>query len=350
MSNFPHKVFWVGSVPAGSASEVVDLLYSKFPGNQLLTLPHGEESRLATWAIEALKRAQEEVAGHEVAIQGDSETYNALRRVKYVGNGLPGIKPEFWPAEREAAELREAIRQLQDKVGPEVILPPGHLGIIDPAAWAAFTYVPEEASTWLEAYRKAVVTAMNAACPKDGGLEPQLESPYALMSVLATPKDQRKEVAEARAQEIADTVMLLEAPVRIHLCYGDFGGKSWLSALGIPEIDLEPLVLLVNAIQEKCGDRVLSYLLPMASGDIKPSTEESFYAPLHDINPKARVVIGSVRPEVDADTNFKAISLAAGALRCEVLAISLPCGAGRLDDQKFQKVIEIFQECLRRSR
>lgn len=356
MSQPPNKVFWVGSLPGLPASEAVERLYRWFPGDQLLTFPHGEVSRHLTWVMDLLQQTQFEIHDHAMAIEGNSKTYNALRRVTYVGKEPLHVPSGWVPAVREAVELSAAIRQLQAKVGPGVKLPSGHLGVIDPAAWAAYTYAtPEEAVKRLPSYRKAVVQAMNAACRR-GGFDPQLESPYALMSVLAAPKNQRQRVAEARAQEIADTILGtetnqgLEVPARIHLCYGDFGGKSWLSALGIQKMDLEPLTLLVNAIHERCGSRVLSYLLPMASGDFRPSTKKGFYSPLGDINPSARVVIGSVRPEVNANTNLKAISLATDALLCEILAISLPCGAGRLSDEMFRKVVQILQECLRRLR
>lgn len=342
MSVVPRKVFWVGSVRNWPAPKVVDVLYGAFPG-QLLTLPHGERGRLESWAMETLRRTQEEVPGHVVTVPGDSETYNSLRRVSYVGTGSPEIKPGLLPVLAEAGELRAAIRLLQNKVGSDVELPPGHLGSIDPAAWVEYTYATHgEAVQYLPAYRKAYVQAMNRACGRDN-IAAQIESPYALVSVLAAPKKDRRRVAEERATEIAETVAELKVPVRVHPCYGDFNRRSWLDT-----IDLEGLVLLVNAIHDKCGDKVLSYLLPMAAGNIKPSTRKEFYAPLIDLNPAVRGVIGCIRPEVDVDVNFKALTLAAEMLRCNVEAFGLPCGAGRLTDHGFKRTIQVLQECLHR--
>lgn len=342
MSAIPQKVFWVGSVRNWPAPKVAEVLYDAFPG-QLLTLPHGEHARLETWAMETLRRTQEEVSGHVVTVPGDSETYNSLRRVSYVGEGSPDIKPGLLPVLAEAGELRAAIRLLQDKMGPGVELPPGHLGSIDPAAWAEYTYAThDEAVRHLPAYRKAYVQAMNRACGRDN-IAAQIESPYALVSVLTAPKKNRRRVAEERAAEIAETVAKLQVPVRIHPCYGDFNRRSWLDA-----IDLEGLVLLVNAIHDKCGDKVLSYLLPMAAGNIMPSVRREFYAPLADLNPAVRGVVGCIRPDVNDDVNFKALTLAAEVLRCHVVAFGLPCGAGRLTDRGFRRTILVLQECLRR--
>lgn len=293
-----------------------------------------------------LRARLQQLPGHIAVNDGDSEDYDTLQFVTYVGEGQPGVTPEMFPFGQEADELAEAIRQLQAEVGPEVTLPPGLIGIVDPAALVSYIYLPEEAAKWLPVYRTAIVQAVNAGC-RTTGMQAQLESPYALISVLTASEDDLDQVVEARAQEIADTVNALEMPVRLHLCYGDFGGKSWLGSLGIPGIDLRRLVLLVNAIHDKCGDKVLSYLLPMAAGEIPPSTDPAFYAPLRDINPKARVVVGLIRPEVDTATNITAVGLALEALACEVLGVSLPCGAGRLDAEKLRMVIAILQACLR---
>jgi hypothetical protein len=157
----------------------------------------------------------------------------------------------------------------------------------------------------------------------------QLEVPAALIAVVSAPALLRPLLAEFMAHLVTRPVGRAPQGTRfgVHLCLGDLGHHA-LKQLA----DASPLVLLANAIARRWpAGRHLDYVhLPMSGGDVPPTTDPRFYAPLRRLRLPADVdlIAGIAHEDQDPQAQLTVRRLAEDALGRPV-DIATSCGLGR---------------------
>ena len=174
----------------------------------------------------------------------------------------------------------------------------------------------------------------------------QLEVPAALIAVVSAPPPLRPLLAEFMAHLVTRPVARVPQGTRfgVHLCLGDLGHHA-LKQLG----DASPLVLLANAIARRWpAGRRLDYVhLPMSGGDVPPSTDPGFYAPLRHLRLPAEVdlIAGIAHEDQDPRTQLTVRGLAEDALGRPV-DIATSCGLGRRTPEAATAAVASMQALL----
>jgi hypothetical protein len=156
----------------------------------------------------------------------------------------------------------------------------------------------------------------------------QLEVPAAPIAVVSAPPPLRPLLAEFMAHLITRPVAGPQGTrFGVHLCLGDLGHHA-LTQLR----DASPLVILANAIAHRWPEgRPLDYVhLPMSGGDVPPTAEPGFYAPLRGLRlpESVEVIVGIAHEEQDRKTQLAVRELVETALG-RPAGIATSCGLGR---------------------
>lgn len=227
-----------------------------------------------------------------------------------------------------AEYARQDLAALVD-VDPEVSLPlqigvPGYLDM------ALFIFGPlgvlRYARTFLAAIAEQITEIQREAGER---VVFQLEVPAALIAVVSAPPPLRPLLAELMAHLVTRPVARAPRGTRfgVHLCLGDLGHHA-LTQL----TDASPLVILANAIARRWPEgRPLDYVhLPMSGGDVPPTTEPGFYAPLRGLRlpDSVEVIAGIAHEEQDRETQLAVRELVETALG-RAADIATSCGLGR---------------------
>jgi hypothetical protein len=172
----------------------------------------------------------------------------------------------------------------------------------------------------------------------------QLEVPAALITVAATPRPLRPAMAWLMAHLVDRQVARAPKGSRfgVHLCLGDLGHQAMRQLR-----TADPLVRLANAMARQWPrDRRLEFLhLPMSGGDVPPTTDAAFYAPLRRLRVDTEVVAGIAHENQDHATQLTVRSLVEEALGTPV-AIATSCGLGRRTPEQAEKAVAAMRALL----
>ena len=151
----------------------------------------------------------------------------------------------------------------------------------------------------------------------------------AAIAVVSAPPPLRPLLAELMAHLVTRPVARAPRGTRfgVHLCLGDLGHHA-LKQL----TDASPLVILANAIARRWPEgRPLDYVhLPMSGGDVPPTTESGFHAPLRGLRlpDSVEVIVGIAHEEQDRETQLAVRELVETAPG-RAAGIATSCGLGR---------------------
>jgi len=172
----------------------------------------------------------------------------------------------------------------------------------------------------------------------------QLETPVALVAVTGTPPPLRAAMARLIAGLVLRQVARAPRGSRfgVHLCLGDLGHRA-LRQLNTAD----PVVRLANAIARRWPTgRRLEYLhLPMSGGDLPPTTDAAFYAPLRGLRVGADVVAGIAHEGQDRTAQLAVRTLVERATGTTV-DIATSCGLGRRTPEQAEQAIAAMRALL----
>lgn len=159
----------------------------------------------------------------------------------------------------------------------------------------------------------------------------QIETVVGLVAVAQAPDDQQPDVAAQMAGTFKDLVARSPEGARfgIHLCLGDFHHKAYGAMR-----DVRPLVLLANEFaRDFPAGRSLDFVhAPFAAAAKPPIPEESFYAPLQDLQlpDDVRFIAGFIHESLDLPAHQRLLERIERFAGREV-DVSQACGLGRRD-------------------
>src|SRR5207302_5152115 len=174
----------------------------------------------------------------------------------------------------------------------------------------------------------------------------QLEVPAALIAIVSAPPPLRPLLAEFMAHLVTRPVARAPHGTRfgVHLCLGDLGHHA-LKQLK----DASPLVILANAIASRWPEgRPLDYVhLPMSGGDVPPTTDPAFYAPLTRLRLPDGVdlIAGIAHEEQDRQAQLAVRALVESAIGHPV-DIATSCGLGRRTPEAARAAITAMRALL----
>jgi hypothetical protein len=170
----------------------------------------------------------------------------------------------------------------------------------------------------------------------------QLETVVALVAIAQADDGAQEAVAAQMAGTLIDVAGRAPQGTRfgMHLCLGDFHHTAYGKMR-----DARPLVLLANAIAAGWpADRVLEFVhAPFAAAKEPPIADESFYAPLRelDLPPDTRFIAGFLHESLDTDAH-RALLARIEELAGREVDVAAACGLGRRDsdEEAFEQMRE----------
>ncbi|MEV5835980.1 hypothetical protein [Nocardia sp. NPDC052112] len=183
-----------------------------------------------------------------------------------------------------------------------------------------------------KAFRDATVrdiAAIHELVGTDGVLQLEATAEMVLMA-RTQPLHRRLDAALRLGAGIAALAESAPAGTRfgVHLCVGSMRNKSRVSMR-----DLRPFVELANSVVRQWpSDRPLTYLHgPFAAGDIPPSANPAFYAPLADLSlaEGTNFYAGFVHETPTVAEQVETLRMIENALGRPVDGVASSCGLGR---------------------
>jgi len=354
MAGLVRGISFTGSMPFDTRGEGMRRLAPL--GNYLLALPQGELERRQTWIFPMIERLVSALS-LRVAEEGRPE-YGQLPQYAFDGDRMDiprsvlGIEGEIDDAIAAATVVR---REFPNSFRSTPLL----VGLPHAADLAGFCFTPEQAKRWMRDVEAVIAKEATAIVGKHGSSSTaiMLESPFTMQSILEAHQ-RREDVAplvKRFAKGFADMASRLpeHTPVYIHLCHGDFQGKSKHSWTNVALT-----VEFVNAIGEVWPNDLVTLggvHMPFFGGANLPIVlERDMFRPLDDLNRSIPVIYGGVHPMVTSkldisfkdafDINRRAYHAAAEALNMPFKAISWPCGGGRLSGKGLDYAFRLLNE------
>lgn len=321
-------VHFVGSFPGTSTDDAMRAMLDA-AGPRLRTLPTGETRRYEFYIQPIIE---------DLVAQGALEVKKAgtwrssrERTVHRVPDGreLTGDMMDLgYLAEAEEAlpvfqELRAAREQ------PELTL---QIGMPTDFTLAFIAMGLPGIRSHRKAFRDATVrdiAAIHELVGADGIVQLEATAEMVLMA-RTQPLHRRLDAAFQLGQGVARLAESAPAGTRfgVHLCVGSMHNKSRVSMR-----DLRPFVELANSVVRQWpSDRPLTYVHgPLAAGDIPPSTNPAYYAPLADLSLGAGVKFyaGFVHDMPTVAQQVETLRMIENALGRPVDGVASACGLGR---------------------
>lgn len=326
-----RKTHLVGAWPAYSAPHAMELAFDKL-GDHLLRLSDGEVGERSQWVTKPIEwsRVNPDLElttdGNYTGYQDGTKFSIKEGRTFNPDNITLGWETAF----KENYPAFKVIRERFNK--PEVAFQVGIPAPIDMAVDVFGFAEAQQDHSLAEAYRVATIreiTNIHKAAGDDVIF--QIETVVGLVAIAMSPDDKKAETAEQIAGTFAALASGCPKGTRFgaHLCLGDFHHKA-LATMN----DATPLVLLANAVAKAWPkDQPLEYIHgPFAAADKPGSLDESWYAPLKDLDvPKdIRFVAGFIHEDVSLDDQKKILAWIDEFSGREV-DVAAACGLGRRD-------------------
>lgn len=322
-------VHFVGSFPGASTDDAMRAMLDA-AGPRLRTLPTGETRRYEFY-IQPIIEDLVAQGALEVKKPGTwrSSRERTIHRVPS-GRGLTGDMMELG----YLAEAQEALPIFRDlrtaRELPELTL---QIGMPTDFTLAFIAMGIPGVRSHRKAFRDATVRDI-AAIHELVGTEDvvvQLEATAEMVLMAkAQPLHRRLEATLCLGEGIAALAESTPAGTRfgVHLCVGSMHNKSRASMR-----DLRPFVELANSVVRQWpSDRPLTYVHgPLAAGDIPPSADPAFYAPLADLSlgEGTNFYAGFVHDTPTVPEQVETLRLIENALSRPVDGVASACGLGR---------------------
>lgn len=324
-----RRVHLVGSIPAEDTGDALRLVHDTVGDRVTDWLPDGETGDRDNWIgriVESLKQHPD----LELVSEGDWSDYDKTPVFKVrKGHRFRAVELDYYDAFAESWPEFQRARAELDR--PDLAFQVGIPGPID-IAFASFGFSlvgsikatrPFEDATVLDVWRIHEVAGDDVVF--------QLEIPMELEMAARVPSPLRGAAIPRLARQILRLVERSPAGSRwgVHLCVGDMNNKSYSHLT-----DATPAVLLANALGKEfpAGRRLEFVHMPFAHGDVPPSTDAAFYAPLGDLElpDGVRFVAGFVHEAQDLDTQRRVRQLIEDRLG-RPADVAAACGLGRRD-------------------
>lgn len=323
-----RAVHLVGSYPAGSAEEAM-LAMLEGAGARLLTLPTGETSRyefyiqpiiegLAAQGVLEVKRAGSWESSRERTV------YQVPHGTELTGDAMElGYRAEA----EEALPIYRRLRAERDLTGL-----PLQIGMPTDFTLAFIAMGVAGIRSHRDAFRAAAARDI-AAIRESAGEEVivQLEATAEMvLTAKSAPLHRGLDSVLGIGKGIAAAAEAAPAGTRfgVHLCVGSMNNRSRVTMR-----DARPLVELANSVARRWpSDRPLEYIHgPFAAGDVPPSTDPRFYAPLAelDLPSGTRFIAGFVHESPSLEEQSTTLLMIEEALGRRLDGIASACGLGR---------------------
>jgi len=322
-----RTVHLVGTIPAASTREALDLVVETVGDRTGKWLPDGETGDRGNW----IGRIIESLRSHpdlEVKREGDWSDYDetpvfAVRR----GHSFDAVDLDY---HRHFVDSWGEFEEVRRRLGrPDLALQIGIPGPID-LAFAAFGFNPIEGLRHAAPFEEATVRDIEKIHATAGDkvvyqLEIPIEVEIAIrMRLLGGPG------IAWLARRILRVISASPEGTRwgFHLCVGDMNHRAFsrLDDATIP-------VRLANALARRFpeGRRLEFVHMPFAHAVDPPSTDESFYAPLRALDlDGTRFVAGFVHEGQDTDAQ-RSIRDTIERIVGHPVDVAAACGLGRRD-------------------
>lgn len=324
-----RRVHLVGTIPAESTSAALELVDATVGQKSVDWLPDGETGNRRDWIgrlVENLRRQPD----LKVVKDGDWSDYDATPgfRVKK-GHVFDYVELDYFEHFEESWPI---FQETRTKMGrPDLAFQVGIPGPID-VSFAAFGFNPVLGLKHTRPFEDATVVEVariNAVAGEE--IVYQLEIPIEVEILNRIPKALREPAAKRLAGRVLRVIRRSPPGTRwgFHLCVGDMNNKAF-SHLE----DASTLVMLANALLEKFPDgRKLEFLhVPLAHGSEPPTSDETFYTPLSDlqIRPEVRLIAGFAHEAQPFEDQQKLQELIEGKVG-RTVDVAASCGLGRRD-------------------
>jgi hypothetical protein len=333
----------VGSLPGDSAYEAMSNAM-RILGPRLRSLPDGETGVRRNWIISIV----ESLRSHPDLIlskAGDWSDYDKTPSMRVRrGRTLYGANLDFGhiAAARESLPVFEEIKK--EYARPDLVFQSGVPGDLD---LAMFTLGPRGALLHRRAFTEATLTEIRGV--RDLAGQPtifQIELPVELVLLAKTPARAMPAFAKRLAAGIIRLAAAAPQNIRfgIHLCLGDMNNK----AFGTMK-DVTPLVILSNVLVQRWpAHQTMAYVhAPFAAADHPAPTDETFYAPLNDLElPEEVGFAAGFAHEAQDLADQRAIRTIIENRLDRTVDIAAACGLGRRSKEDGIRVLERTAELL----
>jgi hypothetical protein len=318
-------VHLVGSVPAASADQALDMVIEHVGGRLCPWVPDGETGDRRNW-VQRLIEHERSHPDLEVARDGSWTGYEDTPSFRVrPGHRFESVDLDYAEAQAGSWPAFDARRsRLPD--GTRLLV--GVPGVLD-LAMITFGFDPRKSLPHTVPFRDETVRQLVVMAERSRGeVVFQLELPVEVSAVYRAPRPVVKALAAAISREVA--LVARRGPdvgYGIHLCNGDMNNK----ALVRPD-DLGPLVEFANSLAKAWpSSRRLEFVhLPFARGDEPAPAYPSFYDPLRQLRipPSTRLAAGFVHEAVSLEGNLAVRSAIEERVAREV-DVAAACGLGR---------------------
>ncbi|MGY4100579.1 hypothetical protein ACW2Q0_13635 [Nocardia sp. R16R-3T] len=321
-------VHFVGSYPGTSTDDAMRAMLDA-AGSRLRTLPTGETRRYEFYVQPIIEDLVAQGA-LEVKKSGTwrSSRERTIHRVP-LGRELTGDMMDlgYLAESQEALPIFRDLRAARDLPGLTL-----QIGMPTDFTLAFIAMGISGVHSHRKAFRDATVrdiAAIHEMVGTDGVVQLEATAEMVLMAK-TQPVHQRVEAALRLGAGIA--ALAESAPVGtrfgVHLCVGSMRNKSRVRMR-----DLHPFVELANSVVRQWpSDRPLTYLHgPLAAGDIPPSANPVFYAPLADLllGEGTNFYAGFVHDAPTLAAQAETLRMIENALGRPVDGVASACGLGR---------------------
>lgn len=200
--------------------------------------------------------------------------------------------------------------------------------------WLSLRYLP--------VFTQAIVdevTTLTAVVGQD--VVWQLEAPSVLvgMDMAKRLPGGRALAARLLARQVAGLLTRLpaDAPMILHLCYGNLGNTELVAPRDLGPA-VEYLNLLAPALRRR-GRPLPPVHIPAAYGAHPSPRTEEFYRPLRRLDREWRVIAG-IATATDPEGSAESLKLLEAAADREAYAVATACGLGRHTVEQAEKAIE----------
>lgn len=321
-------VHFVGSFPGENTDDAMRAMLDA-AGPRLRTLPTGETRRYE-WYIQPIIEDLVSQGVLEVKKPGTWQTSRdrTIHRVPH-GKELTGDMMElgYLGEAEEALPIFQGLRAARDL--PELAL---QIGL--PTDFT-LTFIATGVSG-IRSHRKAFydatvrdITAVHELVGDDVVVQLEATAEMVLMAK-SQPVHRRVEAALGLGRGIAELAASAPAGTRfgVHLCLGSIRNRARTTMR-----DLRPFVELANSVVRHWpSGRPLTYIHgPLAAGDIPPSTNPEFYAPLAELSlPEGtNFYAGFVHESPTVAQQLETLRMIENALGRPVDGVASACGLGR---------------------
>lgn len=343
-----RRVHLVGSQPADveqTTQNAMNTIFHRF-GDVITTLPHGDIARQR--GIAPIIHRTQALPEFRVIRPGLFRNYADFPLAEFSGSQLE-FPRRFLGYYSEAFVAFQARVAIEAEYGVHDGISAIQIGVpfwLDHRDFSV--HVTSQREQLTEAFVKVLADELIDIHQEWGDqVVVQLESSWSLRMVQQARIDRSDPTAVAEYVARAFALLHSRLPsslrVGLHLCRGDINHESWEQG---QVADLEPLVLLANAISRQWPSIEYVHLPIVASDAWRSSKDSSFYRPLSRLDSGTRWLAGVVHERATLDENCRALKLAAKALGRPFDGIALACGMGRMTHRQYVAALASLQETL----